>query len=97
MLYTLNKSPLTTHNLSSLLRIASAGAPILLLEDGVYGALAGGATEATLLTALADHPLYALSADLEARGISRVIAGIQVIGFDGFVSLVEQHNVVPWL
>jgi tRNA 2-thiouridine synthesizing protein B len=97
MLYMINKSPLSASNLSSVLRIAPQGAPILLYEDGVYAAIPGARSEALVREALAHHPLYALDADLEARGIGQVIEGIQVIGYEGFVELVEQHNVVPWL
>ena len=42
----------------------------------------------TVSAALSKHPVYALDADLEARGVKAVIDGIQVIGFDGFVELV---------
>ena len=97
MLYMINKSPLSASNLSSVLRIAPQGAPILLYEDGVYAAIPGARSEALVREALAHHPLYALDADLEARGIGQVIEGIQVIGYESFVELVEQHNVVPWL
>jgi len=97
MLYMINKSPLSASNLSSVLRIAPQGAPILLYEDGVYAAIPGARSEALVREALAHHPLYALDADLEARGIGQVIEGIQVISYEGFVELVEQHNVVPWL
>lgn len=47
--------------------------------------------------ALEQRPIYALEADLEARGIQRIVEGIQVIDYDGFVGLVEEHNVVPWI
>ena len=97
MLYLVNKSPFGNDNLKSALRIAPAGAPILLYEDGVYAAVAGANSEALVIGALAAHPVYALDADLEARGIQRLVAGVQVIGYDGFVELVEQHNVAPWL
>ena len=97
MLYTVNKSPLSTASLSSVLRIAPAGTPILLYEDGVYAVMPGARSASTVTTALAEHPIYALDADLEARGIGTVIDGIRVIGFDGFVELVEQHDVAPWL
>jgi tRNA 2-thiouridine synthesizing protein B len=97
MLHTVNKSPLSSDSLESALRVAAAGAPILLLEDGVYGARPGARSQGLLETALTGHPLYALGPDLEARGITRVIPGIRVIGYDGFVELVEQHVVVPWL
>lgn len=97
MLYTVNKSPLGTNNLQSVLRIAPVDAPILLYEDGVYAAVPGAASAATTVAAMTDHPMYALDADLEARGIGEVIEGVRVIGYDGFVELVEQHDVVPWL
>lgn len=97
MLYTVNKSPLMFGNLKSVLGIASADDPILLYEDGVYAAARGTASEELVRQALDDHPVYALDADLEARGLVALIDGIQVIDYDGFVELVEQHHVVPWL
>jgi tRNA 2-thiouridine synthesizing protein B len=97
MLYTINKSPLMFGNLKSVLRIAPADDPILLYEDGVYAAARGTASEETVRQALEAHPVYALEADLEARGLVALIDGIQVIDYDGFVELVEQHHVVPWL
>ena len=97
MLYTINKSPLMFANLESALRIAPKGEPILLYEDGVYAAAAGAVSEPLARQALADHPVYALQADLEARGLSRLVEGIQVVDYDGFVELVEEHHVVPWL
>ena len=97
MLYTVNKSPLSTNSLTSALRIAPTGAPILLYEDGVYAALGGAKSTPIVQDALEAHPIYALDADLEARGIAQVLVGIQIIGSDGFVELVEQHDVAPWL
>ena len=97
MLYLVNKSPLMHANLGTLLRIAPKGSPILLYEDGVYAAAAGAKSEALAKQALAGHPLYALDADLEARSVTKVIAGIQVIGYDGFVELVEKNDVAPWI
>ena len=47
--------------------------------------------------ALNDHPIYVIDADVEARGIKNIIAGIKVIGFDGFVELIEENEMVPWL
>ncbi len=97
MLYTVNRSPFSASSLQSVLRIAPVGSPILLYEDGVY-AVAPRASSAPLVqAAMAGHLVYALDADLEARGITAVLEGILVIGYDGFVELVEQHDVVPWL
>jgi tRNA 2-thiouridine synthesizing protein B len=97
MLYTVNKAPLSANSLSSVLRIAPAGAPLLLYEDGVYAAVRSASSSTVVENALSDHAIYALDADLEARGIDSVIAGIQVISYEGFVELVEQHDVAPWL
>jgi tRNA 2-thiouridine synthesizing protein B len=97
MLYTINKSPTMFGNLKSALRVAPEGEPILLYEDGVYAAAAGAASEELARQALAYHPVYALQADLEARGLTSPVEGIRVIDYDGFVELVEQHHVVPWL
>ena len=97
MLYTVNKSPLMFGNLKSVLRLAPGGEPILLYEDGVYAAAQGTASENLIRQALCQHPVYALQADLEARGLASLVDGIQVIDYEGFVELVEQHHVVPWL
>ena len=97
MLYTVNKSPLMFGNLESVLRIAPADAPILLYEDGVYAAVKGAASADLIKQALEQHPVYALRADLEARGLASLADGIQVIDYKGFVELIEQHHVVPWL
>jgi tRNA 2-thiouridine synthesizing protein B len=97
MLHMINRSPLGSPSLESALRVATKGAPLLLLEDGVYAARPGTTAEGLVASALAAHPVYALEPDLKARGIAQVIEGIKVIGYDGFVELVEQHNPVPWL
>jgi len=97
MLYTINKSPLMTTNLQSALRIAPEGDPILLYEDGVYAAASGTASEGWVKQALDKHAMYALKADVQARGLTQLVDGIQVIDYDGFVELVEKHHVVPWL
>ncbi len=97
MLYTVNASPTSSRALESLLRVAARGDPILLIEDGVHAARAGAATEALAREALAAHPVFALGPDLAARAVSRVIEGVDVIGYDGFVELVERHTVVPWI
>jgi tRNA 2-thiouridine synthesizing protein B len=97
MLFMFNQSPLTTNKFRSLLKIAPVGAPILLYEDGVISAMQGTAASGEITAALTEHPIYAVSPDLEARGIKHVIPGIQLVDYDGFVGLVEKDNVVPWI
>ena len=97
MLYMVNKSPLMHNNLESCLRIAPSEEPILLYEDGVCAVAPGAKSESLVTEALQTHPIYALKADLEARGLERWIEGVEVVDYDGFVVLVEEHDVVPWL
>ena len=97
MLFMFNQSPLTTKKFQSLLKIAPAGAPILLYEDGVIAAMQSTTAANAITAALSNHPIFALSPDLEARGIKKVIPGIQLVDYDGFVGLVEKDNVVPWI
>lgn len=97
MLFTVNKSSLTSNSLDSVLRAAPTGSPILFYEDGVFNVMSGSKTGAAVGLAMKDHPVYALDADLEARGIKKIVEGINIISYDGFVELVEKNEVVPWL
>ena len=97
MLFTLNNSSITSNSLDSLLRIAPSGTPILLYEDGVFSAMEGTRDSEKVKNALNDHPIYALDADVEARGLKNLIKGIKMISYDGFVELVEENDIVPWL
>jgi tRNA 2-thiouridine synthesizing protein B len=97
MLHTINKSPLSSTTLQSCLRVAAKGDPILLLEEGVYAAKTGASSQPLVAQALVDHPVYALGPDLAARAVVKVLEGVRVIDYQGFVDLVERHGVVPWL
>ena len=97
MLYTINNSSLTSSSLDSLLRIVPSGSPILFYEDGVYNAVEGARDAGKIKDALESHPIFAIDADIEARGLKKLIKGVKVIGYDGFVELVEKNDVVPWL
>ena len=54
MLHTVNKSPFATNSLQTCLGLARSGSAILLIEDGVYGALAGTAAAEAVVQALLD-------------------------------------------
>ena len=83
MLYTINKSPFLFGNLESCLRIAPAGAPILLYEDGVYAAAAGTRVEPLIRDAMQSRPIYALQAHCVLRAIDALVEGIRPVGFEG--------------
>jgi tRNA 2-thiouridine synthesizing protein B len=99
-LHTVNKSPLDKNALDSCLRFAADGSAILLIEDGVYAAVKGTAVEGRIREAMGRHKVYALGPDLRARGLKddRVIDGIALVDYAGFVDLVESTDKVQaWL
>ena len=79
-LHTVNKSAFERDSLSSCIRLASKGHAILLIEDGVFGAMAGTDHSDMVSNVMKDTAVYVLGPDLAARGMSedRVIDGIQV-------------------
>ncbi|NWG31274.1 MAG: sulfurtransferase complex subunit TusB [Rhodocyclaceae bacterium] len=98
MLHIVNKSPYDRPALNSVLATAEGGT-ILLIEDGVFAAVKGGAEEAKVKAAMAKFKFYALQSDLEARGMAdRVIDGVTVTDYAGFVDLVAEHKTCQsWL
>ena len=99
MLHTVNKSPTERNALESCLKHLKKGSAVLLIEDGVYGALQGTTSTKMVELALKNNPIYALYPDVEARGMQdRVIDGIKLVDYSGFVDLVTEHpNVQAWL
>ena len=100
MLHTVNKSPWEKNSLDSCLRLARKGSAILLIEDGVYGAMKGTAFEGKLRDAARSFKLYVLGPDLKARGLdeSGVVVGLSVVDYNGFVDLAaESDKVQAWL
>jgi tRNA 2-thiouridine synthesizing protein B len=99
MLHTVNKSPTERNALESCLKYLKKGSVVLLIEDGVYGALKGTTTTKMVEQALKNFPVYALYPDIEARGMQdRVIDGIKLVDYSGFVDLVAEHATVQaWL
>lgn len=99
MLHTVNKSPFERNTLKSCLAYTKPGSAVLLIEDGVYAALADTVTSDLVKEAMAQVSIYVLGPDLEARGVAtRIIEGIKVIDYGGFVDLVVEHpNTQAWL
>jgi tRNA 2-thiouridine synthesizing protein B len=100
MLHTVAKSPFERNALESCLRLALPGSSVLLLEDGVYGAVGSTAIADIVRQHSGELAFYVLEPDLKARGLAdeTLIDGMQTVGYEGFVDLVEQHDKVqPWL
>ena len=93
MLHIINKSPFQTCSLDTCLRMAQPGNALLLIEDGIYAATQGSAAEARIRQACTTLKVYALQPDMDARGVTgKLIDGVTLIGYDGFVDLAVEHN-----
>ena len=99
-LHTVNKSPFEKGSLETAIKYSLPGSSILLIEDAVYGASKGSAAEEMIKSAMADKKVYALKSDLMARAIKedRVVDGVEIVDYAGFVDLVEANDKVQaWL
>lgn len=95
-LHTINKSPFSHTTLASCLQVCGKDDGILLLEDGVFGALANSpcAEELTAIIAMGVK-VYALKGDVDARGLQEKIpSSIQITDYNGFVQLSIEHKCV---
>lgn len=95
-LHTINKSPYTHNTLASCLKICTERDGILLLEDGVFGAIASapGADEIQILI---QHgvKVFALVNDVKARGLEEKSApNIELIDYNAFVQLTLTHRCI---
>lgn len=99
MLHIINKSPFQTSTLASCLKLAQPGSALLLIEDGIYAAMAGSAAESSIRSAMDSVKVYVLQPDAEARGMSgKIIEGIHTVDYGGFVDLtIEYATVHSWL
>ena len=96
MLHTVNKSPFSNTSLESCLRFITPDDVILLMEDGVYAAARGTGRSHLIEQALQRGKVYALQADLKARGLTDLIEGVELADYDTFVDLLEQHSSHAW-
>ena len=97
MLHTINKSPFQNSALENCLRVARNGDVILLLEDGVYAAAVETIKSSLIEQAVRRHAVYAIEADLKARGLDKLVKEVRIAGYGDFVDLVEKHPVHAWL
>lgn len=96
LLHTVNKSPFEKGSLDTCLRLAKQGSTILLIEDAVYAAMQGTVIESKIAEAMKRYSICALRSDLKARGLdeNRLLNGIKVVDYGGFVDLVAEHDTV---
>jgi tRNA 2-thiouridine synthesizing protein B len=93
-LHTVNKSPLDRNALESAVKHATKGSAILMIEDGIYGAMKGTIKSDVVSDAMGDISFYVLGPDLKARGLTenQIIDGVKVVDYNGFVDLVAEHE-----
>ena len=100
-LHTVNKSPFERNSLDTCLLVVSDDSTVLLIEDGVSAALQNTTATQSISDAMGNGVKFAvLGEDLKARGLpsDRVIDGISVVDYSGFVQLAADHdNVQSWL
>ena len=100
-LHTVNKSPYTSTLLQECLAIVGPHHAVLLIEDGIYGALESSPM-AGQITALEQNKtcrFFVLADDLKARGIEAdaLNTSIKPIGYPEFVKLAVEHkNIQSW-
>jgi len=100
ILHTVNKSAYERNTLESCVSKALKGSAVLLLEDGVYSAVKGGAKAGIIESAMGDVSFYILGPDVKARGLDegKLINGVKVVDYNGFVELtVSNDKVASWL
>ena len=96
MLHLVNKSPYDGCSLNTATTIMKSDDVLLLIEDGIYGAIKN--SKAAPL--VEGRNVSVLGPDLAARGIGedKLIEGVTIIDYAGFVDLVEANDKVQsWL
>ena len=96
MLHTINKSPFENITFETCIRFLLPGDPVLFIEDGVYAVQAGNKFSPAIESIQKNNPVFALRPDLDARGITVIADGIECVDYEGFVGLVEKHQVNSW-
>ena len=99
ILHTVNRSAYQDGSLISCLKVAAPDCAVLLLEDGAYAACATGKIAHLIGDAPVQIQVYALDADLQARGIinTEMLERVQVVDYAGFVRLAcEYDKVLAW-
>ncbi len=100
MLHTVNKSPFERNSLVTCINHTTPKSAILMIEDGVYGAMQRTVVAEKITTAGETISFYVLEPDLAARGMNedKLIDGVKAIDYKGFVDLVTEFDKVQaWL
>jgi tRNA 2-thiouridine synthesizing protein B len=98
-LHIVNKSPYSSRTLERCIARLEPGGALLLVEDGLYAALAGGAYERLMTQVAKSVQVYVLAPHLNGRGLGGKPLHPDVVPIDyaRFVDLAEAHSpVITW-
>ncbi|MCK9533485.1 MAG: sulfurtransferase complex subunit TusB [Pseudomonas sp.] len=96
-LHVLNASPSNAAQLSSCLRLMSAGDGLMLCGEAVQALRDGSAAAQQLLGGERAYQLYALEEDVLARGIDAAALSVTLVDYPAFVALcVDYARVNSW-
>lgn len=94
-LHTVNKSPFQDQTLNSCLQVCGDEDCILLIEDGIYGAIEVSPCAAQLQNLIGQGiRIYVLEQDAKARGLQSFLPGIETTDYAGFVQLSCTHQCI---
>lgn len=93
-LHTVNKSPFATQSLMSCLNHCKDGDAVLMIEDGVYGALSSSGMSDFVRAKSASVSIYVMTPDADARGLAaeKILGEVSGVDYAGFVNLVTEHD-----
>ncbi len=101
LLHTVNKSAFDNSALGDCLRVASANDAVLLIENGVYGALHSAQGETDYSQSIKQLSangtrFFVLRADCEARGLddAALLPAFQTTDDAGFVALAAEASAI---
>jgi tRNA 2-thiouridine synthesizing protein B len=99
ILHTVNKSPFHDSTMSSCLAICSHSDSVILIEDGVLGAIHSSPLASSIEKLVSSGTrFYALHNDVLARGIAeKLLPNITLVNYQDFVRLsVECKQIQSW-
>lgn len=95
LLYQIKRSPFISRDLEHILQFAHEGSHVVLYQDAVLAAAQTPENRQWLdRLAGAGVTVHVLEEDLKARGVTRVLGGVDVVDYGGWVDLVERYQPV---
>ena len=95
LLYQIKRSPFISRDMEHILLFAHEGSHVILYQDAVLAAAQTSENRHWLDRLVgAGVTVHALAEDLRARGVTRILEGIDVVDYGGWVDLAERYQPV---